>query len=41
LIEQGAVFEGFSRRVDTIDAATDQAPSPQPRLSPPTLVESA
>jgi cytoskeletal protein CcmA (bactofilin family) len=41
LIEQGAVFEGFSRRVDTIEAAADDAPSPQPRLSPPTLVESA
>jgi cytoskeletal protein CcmA (bactofilin family) len=42
LIEQGAVFEGFSRRVDSIEAAIDDdARAPQPRLNAPTLVESA
>lgn len=41
LIEQGAVFEGFSRRVDSIEAAKDEALTPPPRLSAPTLVESA
>jgi cytoskeletal protein CcmA (bactofilin family) len=40
LIEQGAVFEGFSRRVDSIETAAE-APVTQPRLSAPTLVESA
>lgn len=33
-IEQGAVFEGFSRRVDTIEAVTDDAVR-TPRLSAP------
>jgi cytoskeletal protein CcmA (bactofilin family) len=33
-IEQGAVFEGFSRRVDTIEAVTDEAVR-TPRLSAP------
>ena len=41
LIEQGAVFEGFSRRVDTIEAVTDDVPAPQPRLTAPLLAESA
>lgn len=36
LIEQGAKFEGFSRRVETIDAVTnDDFPLPL-RVSPPT-----
>jgi cytoskeletal protein CcmA (bactofilin family) len=33
-IEQGAVFEGFSRRVDTIEAVTDEAVR-TPRLNAP------
>jgi cytoskeletal protein CcmA (bactofilin family) len=33
-IEQGAVFEGFSRRVDTIEAVADEAIR-TPRLSAP------
>ena len=33
-VEQGAVFEGFSRRVDTIEAVTDEAIRP-PRLAAP------
>jgi len=41
LIEQGAVFEGFSRRVDTIEAAADVDARPMPRLTAPTLAESA
>jgi len=41
LIEQGAVFEGFSRRVDSIETAVEEAPAPQPRLTAPTLVETA
>jgi cytoskeletal protein CcmA (bactofilin family) len=35
-IEPGAVFEGFSRRVDTIDEAGEDAVRP-PRLSAPTV----
>lgn len=41
LIEQGAVFEGFSRRVDSIETAAEEAPVTQARLSAPTLVETA
>jgi cytoskeletal protein CcmA (bactofilin family) len=42
LIEQGAVFEGFSRRVDTIEAITEEDPRRvPPRLSAPTLAGSA
>lgn len=39
-IEQGAVFEGFSRRVDTIEAVTEEATrtprlnAPSPRIEP-------
>jgi len=33
-IEPGAVFEGFSRRVESIETITDDVRS-QPRLSPP------
>src|SRR5690348_4854453 len=33
-VEEGAVFEGFSRRVDTIEAVTDEAIRP-PRLAAP------
>ncbi len=39
LIEQGAVFEGFSRRVETIEAAADEARRPPPRLTAPTHAE--
>lgn len=39
LIEQGAVFEGFSRRVDTIEAITDAAVRPPPRLNAPAHAE--
>ncbi len=35
LIERGAVFEGLSRRVETIEAVTDETHQP-PRLEPPT-----
>lgn len=43
-IEEGAVFEGFSRRVDTIDGVTNDKPQtprlnapprPEPRAEPP------
>ncbi len=39
LIEQGAVFEGFSRRVETIEAVTDETTRPTPRLTAPTHAE--
>ncbi len=38
VIEQGAVFEGYSRRVETMDAATDDKVRP-PRLKGPTPAE--
>lgn len=34
-IEPGAVFEGFSRRVDTIEAVTDEIRTQAPRLNAP------
>jgi cytoskeletal protein CcmA (bactofilin family) len=37
-IEQGAVFEGFSRRVDTIEAVTEEAIR-APRLNAPPRTE--
>jgi cytoskeletal protein CcmA (bactofilin family) len=40
LIEEGAVFEGFSRRVDTIETLPgDTARPPQPRLNAPLRAE--
>jgi cytoskeletal protein CcmA (bactofilin family) len=39
LIEEGAVFEGFSRRVDTIEAVTDETVRTQPRLNAPLRAE--
>jgi cytoskeletal protein CcmA (bactofilin family) len=40
LIEEGAVFEGFSRRVDTIETLPgDTARPPQPRLNAPLHAE--
>lgn len=39
LIEQGAVFEGFSRRVDTMEAVTDETLRPPPRLNAPAHAE--
>jgi cytoskeletal protein CcmA (bactofilin family) len=39
LIEEGAVFEGFSRRVDTIGAVTDDTVRTQPRLAAPLQAE--
>jgi cytoskeletal protein CcmA (bactofilin family) len=41
LIEEGAVFEGFSRRVDTIEAVTEDATRPHPRLSAPAKAEAS
>jgi cytoskeletal protein CcmA (bactofilin family) len=38
LIEEGAVFEGFSRRVDTIEGAEDTLRA-QPRLNAPLRAE--
>ena len=38
LIEQGAVFEGYSRRAETIEAVTDDTLRP-PRLNAPTHAE--
>jgi cytoskeletal protein CcmA (bactofilin family) len=35
LIEEGAVFEGFSRRVDTIEAVIEDSGHKQPRLVAP------
>ncbi len=35
LIEEGAVFEGFSRRVETIEALTEDTLRPPPRLNGP------
>ncbi|HJT06163.1 MAG TPA: polymer-forming cytoskeletal protein [Stellaceae bacterium] len=35
LIEEGAVFEGFSRRVDTIEGITEDTLRSHPRLNPP------
>ena len=35
LIEEGAVFEGFSRRVDTIEGITEDTLRAHPRLNPP------
>jgi cytoskeletal protein CcmA (bactofilin family) len=37
-IEEGAVFEGFSRRVDTIEAVTEETVR-TPRLNAPPLTE--
>jgi len=39
LIEEGAVFEGFSRRVDTIETLTDDTARAQPRLNAPLRAE--
>jgi cytoskeletal protein CcmA (bactofilin family) len=39
LIEEGAVFEGFSRRVDTIEGVTDATMRAQPRLNAPLRAE--
>lgn len=36
-IEPGAVFEGFSRRVDTIEEVTDDPVRAQPRLTAPAV----
>lgn len=36
MIEQGAVFEGFSRRVETIDAVTDDTLHQPARINVPT-----
>ncbi|HKW52202.1 MAG TPA: polymer-forming cytoskeletal protein [Stellaceae bacterium] len=35
LIEEGAVFEGFSRRVDSIEGITEDTLRAHPRLNPP------
>jgi len=35
LIEEGAVFEGFSRRVDTIEGIAEDTLRAHPRLNPP------
>jgi cytoskeletal protein CcmA (bactofilin family) len=37
-IEPGAVFEGFSRRVDTIESVTDEIRPPAPRLPVPAAI---
>ncbi len=39
MIEQGAVFEGFSRRVETIEALTEDKLGPLPRLNAPTQAQ--
>ena len=39
LIEEGAVFEGFSRRVDTIEGVTEETMRKQPRLTAPLRAE--
>jgi cytoskeletal protein CcmA (bactofilin family) len=40
-IEPGAVFEGFSRRVDTIESVTEEIRSPTPRLPVPAAIVEA
>lgn len=39
LIEEGAIFEGFCRRVETIEAVTDDTLRPPPRLNAPASAE--